>query len=209
MSYINLAKTVFETPQLAPHIDENSLKNTKVEQRNLSPVDMNQKSPGKLSITSDTISKMNHNILGNRQKTLLSFLFFSEENINNIQKMLKNRVFQEINYSISNQSNTEILSIMRKVYLTYVNEPPIIDNSMSTDMKVEIYKQNMNQIYRLNQILIDQILPRLCQEIISYVIYLNDISKVNYKNFNPIFVSSSGTQEYRSTTQALVGDNVL
>jgi hypothetical protein len=208
MSYTNLAKTVFEN-QLAPSINERSLKTTELTQQNLPPIDLNQSSPGKLSVTSDTISKMNQDVIGNRQKTLLSFLFFSEENINNIQKILKNAVFREINYSISNQSNTEILKAMREVYITYANEPPIIDRSMTTDMKVEIYQQNMNQIHRLNTILINQVLPQVCREIISYIIYLDDISKVNYKNFNPVFTSSQGTQEYRSSTQALVGDNVL
>jgi hypothetical protein len=208
MSYTNLAKSVFEK-QLAPAINERSLKTTELEQKNLPQINLDQNSPGRLSITSDTISKMNQDVIGNRQKTLLSFLFFSEENINNIQKILKNAVFREINYSIGNQSNTEILKAMREVYITYANEPIIIDNSMTTDMKVGIYKQNMSQIHRLNTILINEVLPQICREIISYMIYLDDISKVNYKNFNPVFVSSKGTQEYRSATQALVGDSVL
>lgn len=68
----------------------------------------------------------------------MSQIFFSEDNINNIHKLIRYRVYKETNKIIEKQSNKDMLIIMRSIFLQYG------DASISTinALKEEIIKLN-------------------------------------------------------------------
>ena len=54
-------------------------------------------------------------------ETLLSNTFFSVDNIQNLQNMIRYYFYKEKNKVISEQSNNELITIMRGIYLKYSN----------------------------------------------------------------------------------------
>ena len=55
------------------------------------------------------------------EETLLSKYFFSDDNVMNIQKLIRYEFFKEKNDKIDYQSNIILLTIMRGIYLKYSN----------------------------------------------------------------------------------------
>ena len=64
-------------------------------------------------------------------ETLLTFLFFSGDNIKNIQNLIKMLVYQDTKQLIDNQSDTELMITMRSIFLAYSEHPKLIDPLMS------------------------------------------------------------------------------
>jgi hypothetical protein len=165
-------------------------------------------SPGSYDFTIDDtkVSPSNTRFLfKNRSETLLTFLFFSDTNIQNIQNILKYLVHKINGYIIDNQSVTELLIIMRGIFLEYSLHPKLIDESMSDAEKQELTIKYTNEVKRLNQIVIDQILPKVVSQIKQYLDYLRDASEQPYYMDKPENVSIQGQKQYRSATQVLLG----
>jgi hypothetical protein len=140
-------------------------------------------------------------------ETPLTFLFFSDKNIKNIQNILKYLVYKENGYIIDDQSVTELLIIMRSIFLQYSLHPKLIDESMSEKEKAELKVKYTNEVKRLNQLVIDYIVPKLVSQIKQYLDYLKDASEQPYYMDKPENVSVQGQKQYRSTTQVLLGGN--
>jgi hypothetical protein len=206
MSYINLLPNAFSDNNPLV-LQRNNGINVKI------PTDpiLNNKSPGTFKLyNGHDISKMNSKYaLSQTKETLLTFLFFSKENICNLQNVIKFSVYNELKYTISNQSYPELLNIMRNVFTEYSNHPRMIREDMTTNQKVILYKQYKNEVARLNRITIDFILPQIVSEISGYIFYLKDLERIAVKESNPIATSVKGEKEYRSITSTLIGNSVL
>ena len=89
-------------------------------------------------------------VKGILDETLLSNTFFSVDNIQNIQNMIRYYFFQEKNEIISEQSNNELLIIMRGIYLKYSNSSAnTIDEIKSEVLELNniVTEFSLKQIY--------------------------------------------------------------
>lgn len=138
-------------------------------------------------------------------ETLLTFLFFSKRNIDNIQDILKFVVHRETKYIIDNQSVNELLIVMRALFLEYSLHPKLITEEMSDKERSELLKKYTKEVERLNMIVINQVVPKIISQIQQYVDYLRDASEQPYYMDKPQNDSVKGQKQYRSTTQVLIG----
>lgn len=118
------------------------------------------------------ITKKSRNIVydmlrGIQEPGVFSMLFFSCENIAEIQKLIKYNVYKQGKFKIDKQSEQEILIIMRAVYLQFAKIPS----------KQEEYTQ---EIARLNQIVTERAIRTILSEITQQKKYLFDISNRAY-----------------------------
>jgi len=141
-------------------------------------------------------------------ETLLTFLFFSKENIENIQKLIRMLVYKYTKESVDYQSNNELLVVMRSVFLSYSKHPPLLDDSMSDNKKKELRKQYTNEVDRLNQLVIDICVPNIVSQLQQYLLYLSDASSPLRVMEKPESTSVKGTKDYRSQTQVLLGGDL-
>ena len=169
------------------------------------------KSPGKYNLTPDDkqISGSNTRFLFKNLygETPLTFLFFSDKNIINIQNLIKLNVHKQINYIIDDQSNNELMIIMRSIFLEYSLHPALISEEMSETERQILFKKYTNEVDRLNQIVVREIIPKIVSQIQQYVDYLRDASQQPYYMDKPKNESVKGQKQYRSVTQVLSGGN--
>lgn len=116
--------------------------------------------PGKTMNCADDI------LSGVLEETLLSKYFFSDDNINNIQKLIRYEFHKEKNDLIDNQSNIILLTIMRGIFLKYSN---------SADKTLELIKI---QIQRLNSLVVQYSLGKIYSNYDMHKKYLSDISEM-------------------------------
>lgn len=138
-------------------------------------------------------------------ETPLTFLFFSEDNINNIQNLTKMLVYKQMNYVISNQNVTDLQIILRSVFLAYSEHPKLIDETMSKKEINMLLKLYTNEVARLNQLVIDTIVPKICSQVQQYLSYLKDANSPIQPIPRSLNTSISGTKQYRSITSTLLG----
>lgn len=169
-------------------------------------------SPGKYNFTVDDKSlrgsntnSMFKNLYG---ETLLTFLFFSDKNVDNIQKLIRMTVYRHTKQVIDNQSNTELLVVMRSVFLAYSQHPKLIDESMSEKERKVLLAQYTDEVDRLNQLVIDTCVPLIVSQLQQYMVYLHDASSPLRVMEKPLSTSVKGTKNYRSQTQVLVGGDL-
>lgn len=132
------------------------------------------------------------------EETLLSDLFFSNLNINNIQKLIKYEVYNISELYIDKQPENDLLDIMKSVYLQYKEHPKI---PMNEDEKNQLKDEYKNEIDKLNKIVVDISVPIILSYIKQHLAYLRDIQ-------TPMFTErlNKATREerlLRSTTQVL------
>lgn len=138
-------------------------------------------------------------------ETPLTFLFFSDKNFENIQNILKHEVYKKTGYTIDKQSLTELIIVMRSIFLEYSLHPKLIDEDTPTEIRLNLYKEYTNEVKRLNKIAVDEILPKIISQIQQYVGYLQDVNKAPYHMETPKNHSTAGMKQYRSPTQVLFG----
>ena len=100
------------------------------------------------------------------EETLLSKYFFSDDNVMNIQKLIRYEFFKEKKDKIDYQSNITLLTIMRGIYLKYSN---------SADKTLEKIKL---QIQKLNGLVVQYSLSKIYSNYDMYQHYLKDTSKL-------------------------------
>jgi hypothetical protein len=122
--------------------------------------------------------------------SLVSKLFFSEDNIDLIQLELKKKVYEKTNkkYLIDRQSDTELLIVMRSIFLQN-------SKNLNYDLK--------NQIIRLNDLVLNYCIDNVISGILAHVGYINDIDKPYTLMEHPQNVNSAGTRTLRSTTSLI------
>lgn len=135
-----------------------------------------------------TTNKSNKNyayslLKGIQQVSIFSLLYFSNENIQEIQKLIKYNVYQIGKHRIDNQNVDELLVIMRAIYLEYSNIPA---NK----------KDYTQEIAKLNEIVIERAIRIILSAISQQKKYLFDISQ------RPIMESQYGinTDNVRNKT---------
>jgi len=169
-------------------------------------------SPGTYAFTSDDqqLSGSNTRFLFKNLygETPLTFLFFSEDNIHNIQNLTKMLVYKQMNYIISDQNVTDLQIVMRSIFLAYSEHPKLIDETMSKAEISFLLKQYTNEIARLNQLVISSIVPKVCSQVQQYLDYLRDSSSGLRTIPRSINTSISGTKAYRSITNILTGSSL-
>lgn len=169
-------------------------------------------SPGKYNMTIDdkTLRGTNTNSLFKNLygETPLTFLFFSRQNVDNIQKLIRILVNKHTGQIIDNQSNTELLIIMRSIFLEFSKHPKLIDESMSTDIKNKLLTQYTLEVDRLNKLVVDATVPLIISQLQQYLIYLDDASSPLRVMDKPLSTSVKGTKAYRSSTQVLLGGDL-
>lgn len=141
-------------------------------------------------------------------ETQLTSLFFSKENIINLQNVIKMLVYKQMNYVIDNQSMINLQVVMRSIFLAYNEHPPYINDKMSIDQKKSILKLYTNETARLNELVINEIVPRICSELQQYLHYLKDSSRSLQTIPRSVNTSTSGTRTYRSITNVLTGSSL-
>lgn len=138
-------------------------------------------------------------------ETLLTFLFFSQENVDNIQKLIRMVVYKHTKETIDYQSNSELLVVMRSIFLAYSRHPKLIDESMPESEKKRLLNVYTNEVDRLNQLVIDTCVPLIVSQLQQYLVYLHDASSPLRVMEKPLSTSVKGTKNYRSQTQVLLG----
>ena len=97
--------------------------------------------------------------------TIVSEVFFSRKNIDNIQKNIIKGVLKKSyeKYKIGNQSEKELQIIMRSIYL---------QNSVNSDSNIQL------QIKNLNNLVLDYCIPNILINVTQYIGYLKNIDTI-------------------------------
>jgi hypothetical protein len=119
-------------------------------------------------------------LMGNTEPNLLAKLFFSRKNMQIIQHKVMKDIYERSKniYKPDYQPETELLIIMRSVYLTY-----------SKNLPNDITKQ----IAELNEISYQKVVEKVYPQLLSYIAYLRDASQMYTPMEVPKNVSSTGT----------------
>ena len=99
----------------------------------------------------------------NSQPNDLIIGYFSDANMQIVQKKLRNEVKKQTNLSIDNQSCDEIYQVMLFVFRTY-------GRNVTSNVKQEIQY--------LNDIVIRTLTPDVVSNVLQYINYIKDISKL-------------------------------
>lgn len=175
------------------------------------------KSPGRYDLTprNDTGYDPNKSNTSSVMKNIhienpLSYLFFSERNISDVQKLIKMTVYKYTDKVIDTTPETfkqELMTVMRSMYLQYGNHQPSLENVRTREEKREILALNVQEVRRLNEIVVNDTTPRIVSQIEQYTVYLSDASTSTQPMELPYNDSSKGQMEYRSVTSVLASGN--
>ena len=129
-------------------------------------------------------------ITGIHEKSILNQLYFSTQNVASVQNMIRYNIYKVSNrkYIIDPQDPIELQIIMRSIYLQYSRNN---------------YSDITSQIHRLNNIIVEEMTPKILSGIQQYLTYLKDKSKPFYGSGpieHPINVSSAGLKSLRIDT---------
>jgi len=119
---------------------------------------------------------------GNWEKTPVSSAFFSSENIERIQQLIRKAVYDRSTpkgYVIDKQSVDELKIIMRAIYYQYARNLP-------QDILV--------QVMDLNHKVVDWSVPHILSAVDHYNYYIKDISTLPVPMEQPQSLSSAGTR---------------
>ena len=96
-------------------------------------------------------------------KNDVNSVFFSKENVAALQHGIRYSVFRESNKVIGKQNETELMVIMRSIYLQYAKNLP---------------DDIIPQIRELNSRVLDFVVPRITVELNQYQTYIRDASSL-------------------------------
>lgn len=99
-------------------------------------------------------------------ETLLSNTFFSTGNVENIQLMIRYYFHKEKGQVISDQSNNELLTIMRAIFLKYSNA------AANTNDEI------LFEVRELNNLVVEYSLKQIYINFDNYNRYINDLEKL-------------------------------
>lgn len=109
--------------------------------------------------------------------TPLNAAFFQQSNLERIQAMLRKQFRDETGLSIDRQNPRDVMTFMRYVY---------INNAMNP------YDNITAQITRMNQQVVDKMLPQVREGVSSYILYVRDASTSYVPNPLPKNTSLAG-----------------
>lgn len=113
----------------------------------------------------------------------------SKANLDAMQIQIRKGVYDQIGKLISNQDTTELVLVLRSVYLSH-------SKNIQGNRDVII-----QQVKELNRVALNDIVPKICSEIQQYLSYLRDASTLYNERpiERPILTSSKGTKTYSFT----------
>ena len=136
---------------------------------------------------------------------MFSSVFFSKENVEKLQHLIKYAVFKTTKEIIDMQSKDELLIVMRSVFLSYPNFPPEFKRGMTRSRIEELKNQYRQEVNRLNEIIVNETVPDIISQIKQYKDYIRDsTSSITFVE-TPKFTSIKGQRQYRSITEVLTG----
>ena len=100
------------------------------------------------------------------EKTKLSNMFFSNNNINLLHKLIKHNVKKQTNKLISNQSHEELFIIMKSIYLTEANLGVKTDNCIKKELR------------KLDILVSNECTKKIVIQIKQHIIYLENINNL-------------------------------
>lgn len=129
-----------------------------------------------LSQEMNVINKDNNitSIKGIIEETALNDIFFSDMNMNIIQESVRYNVYKNTNKVISRQSEKTFYIIMRSIMLQYGNFQTSANNII-------------NEIKKLNKLVVDYSSENISSNVLQYVNYLNDIQKLPQPIDRPMY----------------------
>ena len=122
-------------------------------------------------------------IKGNYEQTLLTHNFFSDNNIKSIQDSIRFYVYKQSNTVIDYQNETDLINIMRSQLLQYG------DLSLSNKESV------LNEIHRINNMVINYCIYNISSEISMYNFYINDLNKLKTPIELPKYINKNNKEE--------------
>lgn len=124
--------------------------------------------------------------------------FFSRENMAWLQSNIRYKVYMysDDRHVISDQDEANLIIVMRAIYLQNSNNPSCA-------------KEYRAEILRINNLVIDKIIPDIISEIQQYKGYLRDISRVAEPISLPQNVSVTGTKGYSRGPSDVLGIDTL
>ena len=119
-----------------------------------------------------------NSLTGNFERSKLSDLFFSKQNIQNIQNLLIKGVYEKSNSQImiDKQPQDNIVIVMRSMYLQY---------SKNLDTKLN------EQVNELNSYVLNFCIPKVYSEAVAYLKYKQDASTMHMPMSAPIYSSKT------------------
>lgn len=131
-------------------------------------------------------------IRGIIQPTNLSRQFFSQNNIQQIQNMIRYQVWKKTKHVIEPQKSEDLLIIMRSLFLQYSNMTDSCDQSVI-----------QKEIDRLNFYILRDTVPDILTNVEQYFGYLRDAGRIPAPIPQPLALSNKGTKELRSQMDIL------
>jgi len=138
--------------------------------------------PGFATQTAVEKDFQNDMLRGNWEKTPVSNAFFSAENIERIQQLIRKAVYDRSTpkgYVIDKQSVDELKIIMRAIYYQYARNLPTAV---------------LEQVADLNSKVVEWSVPHILSAVDHYQIYIKDISHLPVPLEQPQHLSSAGTK---------------
>lgn len=137
----------------------------------------------------DYKGKVDEALKGIQCTSELSKLFFSDKNIVRIQKLIRQAVFKKTKgkYRLDVDQNTDdVFVVMRAVYLEHGRFLP---------------NQVVRQVKRMNNLVVDEVVPSIITNIKMYYGYLKDIREPLKPIAHPINVNNAGRKTLPSATK--------
>lgn len=159
------------------------------------------------NLTHEELSGDNTRFLykADRGSSLLTYLYFSKRNIENLQNIIRFIVHRELSVIIDRQSNRELLVVMRSIFEQYSRHPPYLDESKGDNYNMKIVEKTIREVERLNDIVINEVVPKVVSMVLQFFGYLEDVNGRRFME-NPENVNIRGERNLRSVTDVLVGE---
>lgn len=125
---------------------------------------------------------------GIQETTYFSRLFFSQKNIDEIQKQIRYHVYSKTKEIISNQEQTSLMLEMRDIYLVYHAFPKC---NVRTEKG---RKQYTEEISKLNNLTVNSAVDKIITSLLQYKKYLIDIEKIQIIEEDPIATSEKASR---------------
>jgi hypothetical protein len=119
-----------------------------------------------------------------QERNPLMNVFFSKKNLEHLQKLIIKMVNFQSNklYQISRQNDSELLVVMRSIYIKTPTNPYATDHNFKRDLCT------------LNKNVLDWVVPRILVNIQQYLGYVRDQSSNIRPDRRPEFMSSAGNR---------------
>jgi hypothetical protein len=128
------------------------------------------------------------------ERNPLSDFFFSKRNLDHMQNLIIGMVKQQSNgiHQISRQDDSELLIIMRGIYLQTQSNPFATGEAFKREVCI------------LNRNVLDVVVPKLIVSIQQYLGYIRDQGNQPAMHQQPQFMSSAGTRVNSSITKTFI-----